>query len=162
MGVYKVLQECPIILQFKYLYMYFSFLALPYAYNGTGARHLPYFTDLNFYYNCRFASVFLLFVVYMYFSSFLTLPYALCGSIKLYTSVKSLECQELVISCCRAFRGIVWGYIVHKQICVGRKYIYYSISGYDCISICWYSLARYSKFVVYIALDLLPWAGFLF
>ena len=92
-------------LQFEHLYTHFFFLALPYACNGAGARHSPYSADLDFYHNCRFASVFPLFVAYTHFSSFLALPYALCDSIKLYTSVESLECQELVMSCCRAFGG---------------------------------------------------------
>ena len=107
--------------------------------------------------------------------SFLTLPYALCGSIKLYTSVESLECQKLAISYCRIVGcfgvdyythkfcgGVVWGYIIYKQVCINREYIYCGIDSYNCISIYWYSLARYYKFVVYITLDLLPWAGFFF
>ena len=98
--------------------MHFSFLALPYAYNGAGVHHLPYSTDLNFYYNCRFASVFLLFVAYTHFSFFLALPYALCGSVKLYTSIKSLECQELVMSCCRAFGGSSINHCTYK-LCGG-------------------------------------------
>ena len=136
------------ILQFKHLYTHFSFLTLPYACNGTGARHLPYSTGLDFYYKCHFASVFLLFVAYTHFSSFLALPYALCDSIKLYTSVESLECQELAISCCRAFGG---SSVNHHtcELCGG-------VNGCNCISICWYSLARRNKFVVYIISNLLP------
>ena len=99
------------ILQFKYLYTHFSFLALSYACNGTGARHLPYFMDFDFYYNCCFASVFLLFVVYMHFSSFFaSLPYPMpCMVVLSCTPVSSLwnaknwlcpavECLEALVS----------------------------------------------------------------
>ena len=79
-------------LQFEHPYTHFSFLALPYACNGTGARHLPYSTDLDFYYNCRFASVFLLFVAYTHFSSFLaSLPYPMpCMVVPSCTPMSSL------------------------------------------------------------------------
>ena len=95
---------------------------------------------------------------------FLALPYALYGSIKLYTGIESLECQELAMSCCRAFRGFSVNYHT-RELCGG-------VDGCNCISTCWYSLARRSEFVVissffsiavvHITSDLLPWAGFLF
>ena len=49
----------------------------------------------------------------------LALPYALHASIKLYTSIESLECQELAISCCRIFGGSSVDYYTH-EFCGGQ------------------------------------------
>ena len=90
---------------------------------------------------------------YTHFSFFLALPYALCGSIKLYTGIESLECQELAMSCCRAFGGSSVNHRT-RELCGG-------VDSCNCISICWYSLARCSKLLFLLAsvllLSISPW-----